>query len=235
MWWAGTKTTGLWGRFPLKIEDMKNNLLFTTVALLALSCFGFEQDSFAQRGTPQRKIRSSDRLIKTQFDIKAAEPEAVLNKTIENLKGVFLRYKPALDSNTEIVSPLKVGGTATRPNFSIGLRKCVFVVCETVDLEAAMSLREVSGSCERNLVLDADLRRSSARMSDNFQALKVDICFQSKGTNARITTDAWAIRAPSYSDGLVTDEILKMLKMQIQPMSDALKKSLVANGASVIR
>jgi len=214
---------------------MKNNQPFNLVTLIVLSCFAFAQDSYARSGTSQRQQRSSDRLIKTQFDIRAAEPEAVLNKTIENLKGVFQRYKPALDSNTEIVSPLKVGGTAARPNFSVGLRKCVFVVCETVDLEAAISLREVSGGCERNLVLDADLRRSSARMSDNFRALKVDICFQSKGTNARITTEAWAIRAPSYSDGLVTDEILKMLKMQIQPMSDALKKSLIANGANAIR
>lgn len=220
---------------PLKIVGMKHK--FTPTILLAVVQFLLYSgaDAFAGRGMPYKQIRTGDRLIKTQFDIKAAEPEAVLNKTVDNLKGVFQRYVPALDSNTTIVSPLKVGGSATRPTFHIALRKCVLVVCETVELDAAISLRDVNGSCARNFVLDADLRRSSPRMSENYQALKVDICFQSKDTNARITTEAWAIRAPSYSDGIVTDEILKMLKMQIQPMSDALKKSLIANGAAAIR
>lgn len=176
---------------------------------------------------------SSDPLAKESFFFTASDPGLVLEKTAGNLKAVFKRYQPALDSSTTIVSPLKVGGSDSRPTINVVLKKCVLFVCETVELDASISMRDVAGKCQRQFVMDADLRRSSKAMSDNYQALKVDICYRSSGQKGQIDIDAFAIRAPSYSEGVVTDEILKMLGLQVKPMSEALRKTLAAGGAKL--
>lgn len=176
---------------------------------------------------------ASDPLAKESFSYSANDPGLVLEKTAANLKAVFKRYQPALDSSTTIVSPLKVGGSDSRPTINVVLKKCVLFVCETVELDASISMRDVAGKCQRQFVLDADLRRSSKTMSDNYQALKVDICYRSSGQKGQIDIDAFAVRAPTYSEGVVTDEILKMLVLQVKPMSEALRKTLAAGGARV--
>jgi hypothetical protein len=173
----------------------------------------------------------SDLLAKRSFEFRASSPDTVLEKTVSDLRAVFRLYKPAFDSSTKVVRPLKVGGSTSHPTINLVAKKCVLFLCKEVELDATISIREVSGSCRRNYVLNADLSRSSEMLSDNYESLSVNICYQASGQKAVSQVEAYAHRAPRYSDGAVTKEIVKMLTMQIEPMTEALRKSLQSNGA----
>lgn len=173
----------------------------------------------------------ADPLGRSEFNFSAANPDQVLEKTAAMPKSIFRRYKPALDSKTKIISPLQVTGTESNPTMQMTVRKCVLIKCETIALEASINIREISGSCRQNYVLQADLRRSSETLSQNYESLQVNICYQSARQSGYIKAEAFAARAPTYSDGIITKEILKMLKMQIPAMTKAIQDSLEANGA----
>lgn len=177
----------------------------------------------------------SDLLAKRSFEFRAASPDTVLEKTVSDLRAVFRLYKPVFDSSTKVIRPLSVGGSATHPTINLVAKKCVLFICKEVELDASLSLSEVSGSCRRNYVLTADLTRSSDMLSDNYESLSVNICYQASGQKASSEVVAYANRAPRYSDGAVTREIIKMLTMQIEPMTDALRKGLQNNGAQRVR
>lgn len=173
----------------------------------------------------------SDLLAKRSFEFRASSPDTVLEKTVSDLRAVFRLYKPAFDSSTKVIRPLTVGGSTSHPTINLVAKKCVLFICKEVELDATISLREVSGSCRRNYVLSADLTRSSDMLSDNYESLSVNICYQASGQKATSQVVAYADRAPKYSDGAVSKEIIKMLTMQIEPMTEALRKGLQNNGA----
>jgi len=168
---------------------------------------------------------------RSEFTFSAVNPDHVLEKTAAKPKSIFRRYRPVLDSKTKIISPLQVTGTESNPTIQMTVRKCIFIKCETIALDASINIREVSGSCRQNYVLQADLRRSSEILSHNYESLFVNICYQAARQNGNIKAEAFAVRAPTHSDGIIAKEILKMLKMQIPAMTKALEESLEANGA----
>ena len=174
---------------------------------------------------------TADRLAKTEFTFTANNPDRVLEATVEKLKDVFQRYRPVVDSSTTIISPLQVTGSQSNPRLRMTAKKCVLFQCQTVELDASVTIREVSGSCRQNYVLDADLTRSGEILAKNYEALKVNICYGSARTTGRVQGEAFAMRAPTYGGGVIANEILKMLNLQVQPMSQAIKESLIANGA----
>jgi hypothetical protein len=165
------------------------------------------------------------------FKYSADDPNQVLESTITKLRSVFKRYRPAFDSGTTVVKPLVVSGTEANPRLQITAKKCVLFVCETVELDALIFLDEVSGRCTRNFILTADLSRSSEILVKNYRALKVNICFEQNGGSAQLRIDAFAEQGAQHSPGTITNEIFKMLSLQIPPMTSALIQSLEANGA----
>jgi hypothetical protein len=104
-----------------------------------------------------------------------------------------------------------------------------------VELDGTVTLEETNPACRRNYRLSADLSRSSALLAENYESLTVNLCYQASGRSGQIVADAFANRAPSYSGGAVTSEILKMLKLQIEPMAAALHQTLIDNGARRVR
>ena len=80
-------------------------------------------------------------------------------------------------------------------------------------------------------MLKADLGRSSEMLTEQYQSLTVNICYQANGKKAEARLDGFADRAGSYSGGMTAGEILKMLKLQVEPMTKALEESLKAKGA----
>lgn len=173
----------------------------------------------------------ADRLVKTEFTFSAENPDRVLEATVEKLKDVFKRYRPVVDSGTTIISPLQVTGSQANPRLRMTAKKCVLFQCQTVELDASVTIREVSGTCRQNYVLDVDLTRSGEILAKNYEALKVNICYGAARSTGRVQGEAFALRAPTYGGGIIANEILKMLNLQIQPMSQAIKESLIANGA----
>jgi hypothetical protein len=177
----------------------------------------------------------ADRLASTEFTFSANNPDRVMEITTAKLKEVFQRYRPVVDSSTTIISPLQVTGPQTNPRIQMTAKKCVLFQCQTVKLDASITLREVSGSCRQNYVLNADLSRSGEILASNYDSLRVNICYSSARANARVQGEAFALRAPGYQGGIIANEILKMLTLQVKPMSQAIKESLAANGGRKIR
>jgi hypothetical protein len=174
---------------------------------------------------------AGDSLGSVKFSFQSADPDRVVEDTVANLKSVFQRYKPALGSGMSIVSPLRIGGTASHPTMQMKVKKCVLLLCRTVKVDASLQIREVNGNCRRNYTLLGDLSRSSEHLARNYDSLKVNICYEADRTQGQVRANAVAVRARSYEGGIVANEIVKMLKLQISPMVEALRQSLFANGA----
>lgn len=176
-----------------------------------------------------------DFLAQKSLTIQSPNPARVLERTAENPKAIFLRYAPKLDSSSKVISPLQIGGTQENPTVKVSIRKCVAFICQNVDLDAEISLRETTGSCKKNYALYADLRRSSTTLSDIYDRLDVKICFHQRiSTEAQLQLEAYAHRAPKYSGGVVQREIMDFLKLQVQPITQALAETLKSNGSTAL-
>jgi hypothetical protein len=173
---------------------------------------------------------AADFISQQVVSISGPEAEAALNQTVAELREVFARFQPALDSQSKIISPPQVSGTEAQPRLRLSMEKCVFVICKTVDIDADITVHENSGSCDRNLTLVADLARSSELLTDTYSALQVSICFK-KGTAGAgsITLIAKAMHAAEYSKGIVQQQLFQTLKLQTAPIITAIKESLSSN------
>jgi len=179
-------------------------------------------------------LAASDSLGQMSFKMQASNPDAVLTATLGNLKAVFNYYQPAFDSGTQVISPLEVSGTQNSPVLDLAVKKCVFVECQTVEMYAELSLQNLQGgNCKRHFVVSADLSRSSEILSDMYSKLQVDVCYNSNAGNSTIEVNGSAVRSQYYSGGIVAQQIMDMLQMQIQPMAEALEEALHANGGTV--
>ena len=175
---------------------------------------------------------TSDSIGKLQIKITSNNSEVVLNKTLGDIRAIFQRYQPALDSQTKIKSPTKVSGSSTRPFFEVTLEKCVLILCQTVDMRADISVKDSEGKCTKNLVLRADLTRSSEILSNVYDSLDVGVCYQrSADGQGTLTLTGSAHHAPKYSGGPIQSEIYQLLKLQLNPIANATKKVLQQNGA----
>jgi len=171
-----------------------------------------------------------DSLAAKPFDFKAANPAQVMQATANNLKDIFLRYKPEFDSSTKIITPYAVSGTETNPVISVTVQKCVLFMCPTITLDGTTEIKPISGgSCDAQYLLSADLTRSSSLLANSYNELLVNICYHTTPTGGHIDIKASAQRGPSYSGNPLDKEVFQMLLLQIAPMSAALQKSLAAN------
>lgn len=174
-------------------------------------------------------LLANDKLATGQLTINSNDSEAVLDRTLDDLRAVFRRLRPNPDGG-QWVKELVVSGTKRNPVMQMSLKKCVFGICETVDLDADVTAREVRGECDRNFIVEADLSRSSQMLTDHYRRLDTTICFN-KSSNGKgtLTAVATAIRAPGFKKGIVQREILSTLKAQATPIIRAVDDSLKAN------
>ena len=212
---------------------MKHTLALA-FALLATSTL-FTSNSFA----------ASDALANETVTFAAADGGHVLDMTASNVRRVFELFQPGVDSSSRITSPKVVSGTSSQPRLQVSIRACVLIICKTVDIDADVTIQKVAGQCAQNLLLRADLRRSSSLLANNFDSLDVQICmnrasnalsgqveFGSGSTRYSLQTYASAHRAPGYSGGPIASTSLKMLKLQTSPTLQALHQALSENGAA---
>lgn len=194
-----------------------NTSSFKFIALILFSTLGIS--AFA----------ANDRLATGTIVIDSRDPEGVLNRTLDDLKAVFKRFHPSADGG-EWVHELVVGGTKMNPTLQMSLKKCVAFICETVDLDAEVSLREERGNCDRNFVLEADLQRSSQMLTDYYRRLDTTICFRrTSNGKGEISAVATAIRTSGFKKDIVQKQILSTLKAQANPIIEAVDESLKAN------
>lgn len=177
--------------------------------------------------TDQAIAAGFDLLGQERIKIDSIKSEEVLNRMVSSPRAIFLRYKPGLDSGSELVAPVQVGGTNEQPTLKLSIRKCVFLICQTVDLDAAISIQSTQGKCTKNYVMIADLRRSSALLAELYDRMQVQICYQ-KTSDGRGSLDltAHARQAPQYEGGIVQRQVFQMMQLQTQPILTAVKKTL---------
>lgn len=176
--------------------------------------------------TIQTPAATAEYLGRTQIQFQDSNPARQIDRVAENPRAVFENFQPGLDRGSKVVSQTQVGGTESSPTLKVSIRKCVFFVCETVDLDAEARIEAVRGTCTGNLKVTADLSRSSPLLRDNFKALEISVCTQVSGTQAVVTLDFAALPTDVYPSGLGASEVLKMLKLQVQPLTKAFEKSL---------
>jgi hypothetical protein len=170
---------------------------------------------------------SADEFLgRAQIQFQDPNPDRKIEQIVEDPRAVFLRFQPGLDRGSKVVSGPEVGGPQTNPTLKVSIRKCVFIVCETVDLDAEARIENIPGRCSRNLNVKASLSRSSPLLSGNFQELNIQVCVQISGESANVTLGFFAVRTNSYPSGLGTKELLTMLKLQTQPLAQAFESVL---------
>lgn len=172
----------------------------------------------------------SDSLARTSINIPGPHADLALTKTAADMRAVFQRYVPGLDSGSSIVTPLRVTGTAEHPVITVSIKKCVTFICETVDMEGSISMREIPGQCARNFALQIDLSRSSSRISDMYDRLDTTVCFKPNADGSGVLNlDASLHQARNYSDGFMQGQVFHMMELQVAPMTKALSETLRAN------
>jgi hypothetical protein len=191
---------------------MKVSLFFSA---LIFTCFAFAQD---------------DVLLKKSLTLKTSDLAAVMNTTEENIKLFVDYFDVKLDSNTKIISPKSVIGTQQQPVLKVTLKKCVFFICQTIDLDAEFSLEKTNGSCDFNYQLIVDLQRSSGMLTNLYSHIKTDICIQktSSGAQAQLTVNL--IHAASYSSGIVQKQAYGLISLQGASLLESFKKVMKVNG-----
>jgi hypothetical protein len=106
----------------------KSGQLITTIAALAIALIGGIGISASAQTLPDESnlgtepnpeviasAAQSDFLANETLTITSNNAAEVLQKTSGDLKGIFQRYKPAIDSSTKIIKPVQVTGPQNRP------------------------------------------------------------------------------------------------------------------------
>lgn len=174
---------------------------------------------------------ASDSLSQQRLTIKAGDAAQVVESTLDNVKEVFEKYQVALDSSTTIIKPLQIGGTQDHPTMKVTLKKCVTFICQEVELNAEISAEVTRGRCDRNYVLTADLGRSGQILTDLYDSFTVSGCLHKTATGGILDLDAQAQRSNKGGLGVVRDQVLALLKLQINPIVQALNATLREHGA----
>ncbi len=177
--------------------------------------------------SPDFAFAAADALEEQTLQIPSERSEELLKLVIADPRAVFLRYRPALDSGSKLVKPVRISGSKESPVMQLSIRKCVAILCQTVDLDATISVREISGNCDLNFHLVADLTRSSATVSDIYDRLDVALCFRAQRSGSgSLAIGASAHHGPQYARGFVQGEMFKLLKLQVPPIVKAFQEVL---------
>lgn len=175
----------------------------------------------------QSVFATSDVLDHEELVFSGPEPEAKLMTAMSDLKSVLKRFHPVLQKGSTLLSGPSVSGTARHPILKMSIEKCVLMICKKVNLDAEVSMRENSGPCDRNIVINADLARSGSPLADIYLDLVLNICYKNESIEqGRLKVTASAVRAPTFGTGMVQGAVTKSLTLQIQALVDALERSL---------
>jgi hypothetical protein len=200
--------------------SIRTKMILTAAAMVSL--LNYSVSALADSG-------SADMLGRQRLKITSTQSELVINKMMGDIRVIFQNFQPAVDSSTKIVSPLTVTGSSTHPFMEVGMEKCVFLFCETVDMRADITIREVPGKCTKNLLLSADISKSSELLANVYDSLDFNICFM-KAQDGTGTLDfvGSAHQASTYSAGVVQGMVYNLMKLQVAPIASAINKDLIA-------
>ena len=172
------------------------------------------------------KAADSDFLAQETINIGTTS-DATLDRVTNDIRSVFYKYKPAVDSSSKITKQLRVGGSSTHPVLQVSIQKCVLFVCKVVDLDAEVSITQVQGHCARNLLMNVDLAKSSTMLTDVYDHLNVGICLsRTRDGQGNLKMIGEAHHAAQYSSGIIQKQIFGLLQLQVKPIVKALIETI---------
>lgn len=197
---------------------MKKLFLFTIVLFSTLLQQTWAQDALLQKNLTMQT---------TQFD-------AVLSRTEGNIKAFVDNFNVKLDG-AKLTSPKVVAGTILQPVLKMSVKKCVFIICQTIDFDAEFTLQKGPGACTLNYILVGDLRRSSDALAKLYTNMNTGICIQKTPQGATASLNVGLMRASTYASGSVQKEILKFMKNQADGIIESFSQVMIQNGVTSIK
>lgn len=181
------------------------------------------------------KAQNQDVLLQKTLALKTNQIENVLKKTESNIEVFVENFEVKLDSGSKITQKKQIGGTLLQPVLKVSVKKCVFLFCQDVDLDAEFTLEKTQGSCSFNYRLSADLQRSSALLSDLYTAINTDICIQKTATGADAQLKVTLLHSDNYQSGIVQKQAFGFIKLQADSLLVSFSNVMKLNGVTEVK
>lgn len=203
---------------------------FSKLSLIVLvqifSVFTFAQDQ--------------DLLLEARIEIKATDIKLILAKTEEDVRSFAENFHVRLDSKSKITKEKQVSGSILEPVMNVTVRKCVFLICQTIDLDAQFQLSKVdvaenTEKCDHKYELKVDLTKSSQMLSDLYSRIDSIICLNETKTGAVASLTTNLIHAERYETGIVQRQAFDLIKLQGSSILNSLVEVMKKFGASSVQ
>jgi len=175
---------------------------------------------------------SEEIILQKKIDIQISNLNLFLTSVESDLRPFAENFHIQLDSGSKVVVPQEISGTQMQPVLKMSVKKCVFIFCQTIDLDVEFLLQKTSGSCDRNYLLSANLSRSSQLLTQLYSSIDTQICVHATDTGGQMQLRSTLIRAPDFQNNLIQKNAYALIKLQGQAIFESLVQVLKLNGAS---
>ena len=144
-----------------------------------------------------------------------------------------------MDKKSKVVSEQIISGSLLEPVLKVSIEKCVFIFCQTIDLDAAFKLymtdEQPGANCDHNYLLVVDFQRSSSMLSELYSSMNTKICFMNTTQGASATLQIALVHAETYSSGIVQKNAFSLISLQPEAILQSFITVMKLNGVSSIQ
>ncbi len=184
------------------------------------------------------RAQTSDLLQQAKIKITTSDLSQLIDETTSDIRAFAENFEINLDSKSKITKPKTVTGSVLEPVLRISVRKCVFIICQTVDLDAQFRLDKVANTgtekCDHKYLLTVDLGRSTDTLSNLYNRIESTICMKEVKGGANVKLGTSIVRADSYEEGIVQRQTFDLIKRQSEAILNSLISVLKLKGASSV-
>ena len=183
--------------------------------------------------------QDQDLLLEARVEIIASDIKLILAKTEEDVRSFAENFQVRLDSKSKITKAKQVSGSVLEPVLNVTVRKCVFLFCQSIDLDAQFQLSKIANleieNCDHKYELKVDLSRSSQMLSDLYKSIDSIICIKEtkSGAVAQLVTNL--IHAETFETGIVQRQAFDLIKLQGSSILDSFLEVMKKFGASSVQ
>lgn len=171
--------------------------------------------------------------------MQSQDMNLVLQKTEADIKAFADHFTVKLDKKSKVVSEQVVSGSLLEPVLNVSIEKCVFIFCQTIDLDAAFRLQILDGqpnaNCHRNYLLVVDFQRSSSMLAELYQSMDTKICMNKTAAGFETSLEIALVHAESYSSGIVQKNAFDLISLQPAAILESFMTVMKLNGVSNIK
>jgi hypothetical protein len=184
------------------------------------------------------RAQEQDLLAQTTISMSTNQLEVILEEVESDIKAFAENFTVRLDSGSKLKSKHVVSGSLLEPVLNVSVQKCVFIFCQTIELDAAFTLTkldEASGpTCDYHYFLNVDLRRSSEMLSELYSGINTRICIQKTSPGALVKMKIALMHADTYSTGIVQKQAYSLINLQPESIIESFIKVMKLRGVDDI-